>query len=86
MSEDIPKTYTIKCRCCGGLGKYTPEYDKSIVLIQRFIDADINILDKLIDESVESLQIKKSKQSHTKRLLRKFCDLVNDCKYVIRTK
>ena len=63
----------VMCRFCNGEGKYAPEYERAIVLIQTLGDA--GTLDSVIDDALYILGVKKSKREHQRRVIKKFCDV-----------
>ena len=69
MTNEVERV--VMCRTCGGKGKYSPEFDEAITLIQRTWDA--GNIDTLIDNAIVVMKVKKSKREHTRRLLQTFC-------------
>lgn len=63
----------VTCRFCNGAGKYSPQYDRAIVLIQQLGDA--GTLDSLIDDAMAMMAVKKSRREHQRRMIKKFCDI-----------
>jgi hypothetical protein len=68
-------TGLVICRTCNGAGKLKPMYSEVVALLQGMDDDSREAVDKLIDSTIATMQIKQSKRPHVRRLLETFCRL-----------
>lgn len=73
MSEANQKERVVICRTCHGEGKLKPAYAEAVAAIQLMDDDCRGAVQKLIDDTITTMQIKKSRRPHVRRLLETFC-------------